>query len=146
MPKHSFFRFALVGVSNTLIGIGVIYFAWRVLQWGDLPSNLLGYLVGFCWSYTLNRLWTFQDSGTVRRSFARFALVCAAAYAGNLLVLFAARALVGETSFLPHLLGSVAYTLLGYLGSRYFVFVHREPPAPEAAIQSDSSKSRKTRP
>lgn len=124
--KLSFVRFALVGASNTLVGLGVIYFAWRVAGLGDLAANLLGYLIGFCWSYTLNRLWTFNDRGSVRRSFARFALVCAAAYAVNLLVLFEARRLMGDSSFLPHILGMVIYTMMGYLGSRYFVFDQQE--------------------
>lgn len=123
--KHSLFRFALVGVSNTLIGMGVIYFAWHTLRLGDLPANLLGYVIGFLWSYAINRLWTFHDSGSIRRSFTRFALVCAAAYAVNLLVLFATRSVIGEASFLPHVFGSFAYTALGYLGSRFFVFEHQ---------------------
>lgn len=101
------FRFVLVGLSNTLIGMGVIYLAWRGLGLGDLPANMIGYGIGFVWSYGLNRLWTFQDSG---------------AYLANLLVLFAARRLMGEASFLPHVFGSVAYTVLGYLGSRFFAF------------------------
>ncbi len=116
------FRFVLVGLSNTLIGMGVIYLAWRGLGLGDLPANMIGYGIGFVWSYGLNRLWTFQDSGAVGRSLARFALVCAVAYLANLLVLFAARRLMGEASFLPHVFGSVAYTVLGYLGSRFFAF------------------------
>jgi putative flippase GtrA len=131
--KHSFFRFALVGASNTLIGLGVIYFAWRVLGLGDLAANAIGYVIGFCWSYALNRLWTFNDSGSVGRSFVRFALVCAGAYAVNMLILLEARHLMGETSFLPHIFGMVAYTVLGYLGSRYFAF--SKPPATAFKVQ-----------
>ena len=126
------FRFLLVGLSNTLIGMGVIYFAWRVLGLGDLPANMLGYAIGFVWSYGLNRLWTFQDSGAMGRSFSRFALVCAVAYLANLLVLFTARRLMGDASFLPHVFGSVAYTALGYLGSRFFAF----KPQPNAGGQT----------
>lgn len=126
--RHSLFRFILVGLSNTLIGMGVIYFAWRVLGLGDLPANMLGYAIGFVWSYSLNRLWTFQDSGAMGRSFGRFALVCAVGYLANLLVLFTARRLMGEASFLPHVFGTVAYTALGYLGSRFFAFRQQVNP------------------
>jgi putative flippase GtrA len=126
--QHSLFRFVLVGLSNTLIGMGVIYIAWRFLGLGDLPANMLGYAIGFVWSYALNRLWTFQDSGAMGRSFGRFALVCAVGYLANLLVLFTARRLMGEASFLPHVFGTVAYTVLGYLGSRFFAFRQQANP------------------
>jgi hypothetical protein len=29
---------------------------------------------------------------------------------------------MGPESFLPHMAGSVAYTIIGYLGSRFFAF------------------------
>jgi putative flippase GtrA len=128
--KHSFVRFGLVGASNTVIGLSVIYLAWRVFGLGDLAANVLGYLIGICWSFTLNRLWTFNDAGPVRRSFVRFALICAAAYAVNLLVLFEVRRLMGASSFLPHVLGMAAYTAVGYFGSRFFAFNQTKTPLP----------------
>ena len=88
----------------------------------DLAANLTGYAVGFCCSYGLNRLWTFADRGAVSRSLWRFALVCAVAYGANLMVLFAARGAMGPETFLPHVAGSITYTVVGYLGSRYFAF------------------------
>ena len=120
--KHSLFRFLLVGVSNTIIGMGIVYIAWRFFGWADVPANAFGYLIGFLWSYGMNRIWTFNDSGSVTRSFYRFALVCAVAYAVNLLVLLAARNVIGDASFFPQLFGAVAYTTLAYLGSRFFAF------------------------
>jgi len=126
---NTFIRFILVGLSNTMIGMSIIYIAWHFLQLGDLVSNLLGYAVGFVWSFGMNRLWTFHHHGPVMRSFWRFAAVCAAAYAANLLVLFSARSYLGPESFLPHVLGVVIYTLIGYLGSRYFAFRKSAEPA-----------------
>lgn len=120
--KHTFVRFALVGVANTAVGMGVIFIAWYFFGFSDLAANLLGYAIGFVCSYGLNRLWTFSDRGPVRRSLWRFALVCAVAYAVNLLVLFSMRSLMGPASFLPHVAGSIAYTIVGYLGSRFFAF------------------------
>jgi putative flippase GtrA len=125
--NHTLVRFLLVGVSNTLIGMGVIYFCWRVLGWPDLPANITGYAIGIVWSYTLNRLWTFQHRGAVVRSLPRFLLVCAIAYAANLAVLFAMRSLMGPESFLPHVVGMGVYTVTGYLGSRYFAFGSGRP-------------------
>lgn len=120
--NHTAVRFALVGVVNTLVGMGVIFIAWHFLGFGDLAANLLGYAAGFLCSYSLNKLWTFSDRGAVGRSLWRFALVCAVAYAANLIVLFGTRSAMGPETFLPHVMGSLTYTVTGYLGSRFFAF------------------------
>ena len=122
-------KFLAVGVTNTVVGMGVIYIAWHYWQLGDLVSNMLGYAVGIIWSYSLNRQWTFRDTGSISRSFSRFALVCGVAYVLNLIVVFATRHAMGPQSFLPHVFGNVIYTVTGYLGSRYFAFNSSQPVA-----------------
>lgn len=126
MPRAM--RFAIVGASNTLLSLALIWIAWRGLGWPDLPANLLGYSVGFLWSFALNRSWTFGHRGPLMASFARFALVCGAAYVVNLAVLAASRSALGPQTFWPHLLGMAAYTLAGFLGSQLYAFhVQRSP-------------------
>lgn len=118
----SLIKFALVGASNTLLGISIIYFCWSVLGLNDLASNLTGYLVGFMWSFFANRRWTFLSQAKVSRSMWRYAQVCGAAYLANLAALFMTRDLVSHDGFLPHILGAVVYTGVAYIGSRYFAF------------------------
>lgn len=118
----SLIRFLIVGVSNTAIGMSVIYLAWKVMGLGDVVSNIAGYAIGFLWSYMANRLWTFRDRSAAVRSFILFLLVCAVAYAANLAVVLGSRKLLGEGSFLPHVAGMAVYTAVGYLGSRFFAF------------------------
>lgn len=122
---HSALRFALVGISNTVVGLSTTFVAWR-LGAGDVLANALGYAVGIGWSFAINRLWTFDAKGPVARSFPRFLLVCAVGYLANLGVLLALRPRLGGDSFMPQLLAMVTYTVIGYLGSRYFVFVKPE--------------------
>jgi putative flippase GtrA len=121
----SFIRFCVVGLSNTLLGMAVIYLAWAVLGMADVPANMLGYAVGFLWSYVLNRRWTFKSTRPAAASLGQYLLVYVVAYLANLLVLGLARHAIGGQSFLPHVFGAAAYTMLGYLGSRYFVFADR---------------------
>lgn len=118
----SFVKFLVVGTSNTVLSLIVMYIAWTVYQVGDLAANTLGYTVGFLWGYAWNRRWTFNAHGGVKGSFRRYLLVCAFAYAANLLVLFAARSVLGSEHFWPHLFGIAAYTVLAYLGSLLFAF------------------------
>ncbi len=125
-------RFAAVGVSNTLLGLGLIWLAWRWWGWHDVAANALGYAAGFAWSFMLNRGWTFRHNGPAGRSMARFALVCTLAYALNLAVLALARNAIGQGSFWPHLLAVGAYSVSAFLGSHFYAFrIHRssEPQA-----------------
>lgn len=54
-------RFAIVGVSNTLIDVGV--FSLLALGLAVLPAtaNVVSYAVGTANSWVLNRCWTFHD-------------------------------------------------------------------------------------
>jgi putative flippase GtrA len=121
-------RFCAVGVTNTLLGLGLIWLAWRWWGWHDLAANALGYAAGFAWSFTLNRHWTFRHEGARGASLARFALVCTLAYAFNLAVLAVARSATRQDSFWPHVLAVGAYTVVAFLGSHFYAFrAHRSP-------------------
>ncbi len=122
---QSALRFALVGVSNTFIGLAVIYLAWRVLGLPDLAANALGYAIGFLWSFMMNRRWSFQAEGPTGQHFRRFVLVCALAYTANVLVLMLSRSWLGPEGFLPHALGMATYSVLAFIGSRRYAFVPR---------------------
>ncbi len=128
----SFIRFVLVGISNTAVGFGVIFLCLRVLSLGDVASNAIGYFIGFVWSFALNRMWTFRHRGAAARSFARFAAVCAVAYVVNLLVLLAVRRYFEPASLMPQALAMAAYTVTGYLGSRFFAFPVQRAAARDA--------------
>jgi putative flippase GtrA len=118
-------RFAVVGVSNTLIGLLVIYLAWRGWGWPDWAANSLGYAVGIVWSFALNRRWTFRARGSVSRSFMRFLLVCGVAFTANLVVMLSCRRALGDASFAPHLIGACVYTAISFTGSQFFAFRER---------------------
>ena len=119
-------RFGTVGLTCTVIGLALIWLAWRWWEWDDVAANTLGYAVGFLLSLVLNRGWTFRDDGPPARGLARFALVCALAYALNLAVLAVARSAMGQQSFWPQLLAVGAYSAAAFLGSHFYAFrLHR---------------------
>jgi putative flippase GtrA len=115
-------RFAAVGASNTVIGVIVIYVAWRVFGWPDVAANALGYAIGFIWGFGLNRRWTFRDRGSIAGSFARYLLVCGLAFGVNLLAVVASRTVLGPGTFAPQLIGVCVYTVIAFLGSRFYAF------------------------
>lgn len=114
-------RFVLVGLSNTLLGLLVIFACKALLGIADAAANLIGYALLIGLSFVLNRRWTFEDRGHPGKSLLRFLLVLAVAYVANLGTTLAAIGL-GVDSYLAHVLGIGPYTVIGYVGSRLFVF------------------------
>jgi putative flippase GtrA len=115
-------RFLTVGLLNTCVGLGVIYACKYVGQMDDVTANATGYAVALVNSFLWNRRWTFAHSGAAVPAAIRFAAVFLGAYAANLgTVLFLIRQWE-INSYLSHAIGAVPYTVLFYLGSRFFAF------------------------
>lgn len=118
-------RFFIVGLINTFIGLMAIYLAKGLLNYGDVSANIFGYCVGLIVSYTLNRFWTFNHNRAFIESMIAFLIVQGFAYLLNL-----ASVLIlinyGVDSYIAQALGVPPYTIISYLGSRYFVFKSTE--------------------
>jgi putative flippase GtrA len=122
MLRHSALRYGLVGVSNTLVGFAVIWLMLRGFRFSDVAANIAGYAVGFTWSFALNRSWTFRHRGAVGAGLLRYALVCAFAYAANLLAVVALGRHVGQGSLIVQMCGMISYTVVAFVGSRLYAF------------------------
>ena len=118
----SLVRFLIVGVANTLVGIGTIYAAMYFLGFDIVYANILGYTIGVIQSFILNKRWTFDSSDRALSSFIRFLLVLAVAYGANLVTVVVANTAFEVNPYIAQALGIIPYTSTGYLGSRYFVF------------------------
>ncbi|WP_395329110.1 GtrA family protein [Novosphingobium sp. BL-8H] len=119
---HTGFRFGMVGVVNTLVGLAVI----AALLWlgaGDWIANAASYAIGLCVSFTLNRRWTFGVRGAVAsREIALFLAVFAVAYGTNLAVLATMRSLGFTENLIGQGAAMIAYSITFFLLSRRFVF------------------------
>ena len=78
MQKHSWQKagimYLIVGVINTCVGYGIIFFALYCSLMPEL-ANALGYGIGFIVSYCLNKTFTFASSSSHKRDLPRFALL-----------------------------------------------------------------------
>ncbi|CCQ95681.1 GtrA family protein [[Clostridium] ultunense Esp] len=127
---HTFLRFLLVGMINTVIGVGTTFFFLHLFHWNYWWSTFIGNSIGVVVSFFLNRSFTFQDTGDISRSFPRFLLVTLLSYflAYGLGLLLAERVI----ALLPIpgswiesgavLIGAGLYTILNYTGHRLFTF------------------------
>ena len=118
-------RFLIVGVANTLVGLGTMYAAMYLLGVDIVYANILGYTIGTIQSFLLNKSWTFGSKDRAVSSFIRFLLVLAVAYGANLITVVVANTVFAVNPYVAQVLGIFPYTALGFLGNRYFVFRHQ---------------------
>nr|WP_256372978.1 GtrA family protein [Pseudoruegeria sp. HB172150] len=132
-----FAKFGAVGVVNTLVGYLTILAAMTWAGLAPVPANVVGYAVGLCVSFVLNRRFTFAGRGgggigQVLGFFAVFAL----SYGLNLLVLREALFLLAPAW--AQALAMVSYTVCFFLLSRAFVFPETEAKVPPVFAALDT--------
>jgi putative flippase GtrA len=127
-PRRTLWRFASVGLVNTLAALAFIYAA-RALGLGEIAANAIGFAAGlmpsfvlsFARSFVLNRRWTFAHCGAWPRLALRFGVVVAVAWAANVLVLLALLGR-GVNAALAQAVAVLPYAVLSCLGCRWWVF------------------------
>lgn len=122
-------RFLVVGAANTLVGLLVIYTCKWLFRLDDVTSNAIGYLIALANSFFLNRAWTFANTGPVLPAMVRFMGVFGVAYLVNLATVMTAIELLHVNAYLAQACGIAPYTVVSYLGSRYFAFRPQRPDA-----------------
>ncbi len=115
-------KFLVVGGANTIFGLVVIYFLKWQFDLDDIIANTIGYALGILLSFILNKRWSFQHKGATLSALIRFLLVTAIAYASNLAVVLASINMLGVNGYLAQALGIPPYTVVSYLGSRFYAF------------------------
>lgn len=86
----------------------------------NVPANAICYAMALANSFVWNRRWTFVHAGRILPAAMRFFGVFCVAYLANLTTVMTGITLCGLNSFLAHAVGTVPYTVLFYLGSRFF--------------------------
>jgi putative flippase GtrA len=129
--QNSFVRFLLVGVFNTMVGLGSSFLFYNVLHLGYWTSTFLGNTIGAVVSYGLNKTFTFRSKATIQSSWWKFLLVILACYGFS----YGASMLLGRawSAIFPAfptiwihngaiLVGNGIYMISNYLGHKYFTF------------------------
>jgi putative flippase GtrA len=118
-------RFSLVGVANSLIGLGVI----AVLDLGfhvrPALANAVAFMIGIAMSFFLTRSYVFRDRTHIMSRAWRFGLAMGFAFLLNQLVLAGAGHALGAGAAAhleAQLMGLLTYTAANFLLCRYWVF------------------------
>ncbi len=116
-----FSKYLFVGVINTIVGYGIIF---SLMHIGTSPeiSNLIGYVIGICISYILNKLYTFKTKSHPKKEFPKFAASLFLAYCLNFLTLILCVRLLYINAYISQIISGIVYTLSGFLFAKYFAF------------------------
>ncbi|MFC0216154.1 GtrA family protein [Paenibacillus chartarius] len=124
-------KFGLVGVMNSVVDLGL----FTVLVMTGTPAMLaqiISYMCGVANSYVWNRNWTFgKSSRQGRLIMARFAVLNLLALGVSAGMLFCLHEYLNIPVLYSKLASMAAGTMLGYAGSRYWVFKPGAEPVRE---------------
>lgn len=128
-------KFLLVGVVNTLVGMGIMFGLYNLAGCSYWVSSAANYVLTSILSFFLNKHFTFQNRERSAGQVARFAANIAVCYliaygmAKPLCLRWLANAAAGTRDNIAMLVGMVLFTGLNYLGQRFFTF--RSPKTEE---------------
>lgn len=155
-----FLKFVLVGVTNTLVGMAIMYGSKYLLetfsQLGDDPiywlSSGLNYGLTSILSYFLNKNFTFKHKGNSLASLLRFAIniiICwILAYGlAKPFTQWAMSSMFGTqyeniTDNIAMLVGMGLFVFFNYFGQRFFAFRTNDDSASSEKGSTDKSKDK----
>ena len=135
-----FWKFIMVGILNTIVGMGLQFLFFNLFGWGEWISSIVGYILGSILSYFLNKYFTFKNKEKGWKPIAKFALNIAVCYGlaygiaiprtkwicvANSLTMFGwtVDKFAGNASML---VGSCLFVAFNYIGQRFFAFKEKK--------------------
>ena len=121
-------RFLVVGVINTLVGCGTMFLLYNWAHCSYWLSSAANYVVGGIVSFFLNKYFTFRKKEWSWSQVVKFAINVAVCWllAYGVAKHLVLRILEGQSLWLQEnvamLVGMCLYTVLNYLGQRFFAF------------------------
>lgn len=125
---HTFWKFILVGIANTIFGTGIMFVFYNVFHLSYWLSSASNYFFGSILSYFLNKSFTFRYGKTDFKSIARFTINILACYllAYGIAKPVMRHLLSGYSISIQEnvsmALGMILFVGLNYLGQRFFAF------------------------
>jgi len=124
----TFLKFILVGVLNTFIGLGLMFFLKNGLKWPYWIATFTGNTAGAAVSFFLNRAFTFNSKVPIKEGAVRFTAVIVICYLLSFSISRSIAGLIdGKQDFisidnLAIIMGAGIYTIANYFGQKRLVF------------------------
>ena len=120
-----FIKFGVIGVSNTLLGLGVYYaLVWPGMHY--LLANLIGFTVGTLNSYYWNNKFVFQRSGGHLRTFFKMYAGYAFTFLSGAGLLTLQIEFLGISEYIAPLVNIPITTVINFLVNKFWVFENQK--------------------
>lgn len=135
-----FWKFVMVGVLNTIVGMGLQFLLYNLFGIEKNIATLIGNVLGSVLSYFLNKYFTFKNTEKGLKPVIRFALnigICyILAYPIVMNIVAAVCTSFGFTMFgmtaesfsanFSMLVGACSFVAFNYIGQRFFAFKEKK--------------------
>lgn len=141
--KSNFFdikllKFIFVGVINTLFSAIIMFLLYNLLHLGYWGASSIAYILASILSFILNKSFTFKNKDSILKTAFKFSVNVAICYllafsiSKPLIILFLSNfefpsSVIDQASML---FGMVIFTLLNYVGQRFFAFKENNGTTP----------------
>ena len=117
-----FTKFALVGGSGSLIGLGILWIFTELAGWYYLVSLTLALLVSVSNNYLWNSKWTFKDKKASIKGFGKYLSLSAGTLVLNLILVFILTDVIGIWYMFSAIITTGIVFLINFTLSRKYVW------------------------
>jgi putative flippase GtrA len=125
-----FLKFVLVGIINTIFSTVIMFLLYNLASFGYWGSSSVSYILASILSFFLNKNFTFRNKESTAKTALRFTVNIAVCYlAAYSISKPIVTRILSNTSLsksiveqFSMLLGMVLFTMLNYIGQRFFAF------------------------
>ncbi len=122
----SFVMYAIFGVLTTLINLASYYVLYNVLNWGNMPSTALAWLLAVIFAFATNKKWVFDSQSmewkVLLYELASFFACRIATGVFDMAVMYVAVDVMAWNEMLWKLLSNVIVIILNYVASKLVIF------------------------
>jgi putative flippase GtrA len=125
-----FLKFVFVGIINTIFSTIIMFLLYNLANFGYWGSSAVSYILASILSFFLNKNFTFGNKGSIMKTTLRFSINIAICYllAYSISKPIVTRILMNSSlsknivEQFSMLFGMVLFTMLNYVGQRFFAF------------------------
>lgn len=121
-------KFILVGICNTVIGAGTMFLLYNYVHFSYWGASVANYVVGGLLSFFLNKYFTFKNKEKSAFQAVKFLINIAICYFVGFYVskclseVFLSNIDISLRENIAMCLGMCLYTILNYIGQRFWTF------------------------
>lgn len=119
-----FFKFAIVGIVNTIISLSVLFVFTEYFHIYYILSAIFAFIVAVTNSFILNKIWTFKESGkgNTAEKYLKFFTISIIAFLVNLSILYVLTEFFKIYYLISQIIGTGVSLWINFLGNKLWTF------------------------